>query len=261
MPVTRYYGIATSTSRGANEPSTEQSAALPFGSVPNLGPSGAYVDGPDFFELGTAKTVAAVQNRVRFLSLGQVSRQSTFMAHGWYRLGAQTIPAGTWGLGTAVLTSDPLANTFFAISIYVWRPSTSSVVGYVYDATTELGTEWRGDFTAESRLISLSGNSVTAANGDTLIFEIWATAAQGGTGSYTNWIFFDQSTSAADFSANGQTGLSSWIDAPDTLVPFDSNQPIGPGSTPNTIGINQTGLGSSFTISQQQIGVAVRGTQ
>lgn len=254
MPVTKYYPIATSTSRGANEPSSEQSAVLPNGSS---GPSGAYVDGPDFFEMGTAKTVVGTQNRVRFLSLGQVGRQSTFMAHGYYRLGAQTIAAGTWRLATAVLTSDPLANAFFAASIYVWRPSTSSVVGYVYDATTELGTEWRGDFTAESRLISLSGNSVTAANGDTLIFEIWATAAQGGTGSYTNWMFFDASTATADFSANGQSDLSSWLEAPDTLVPFDSNQPIGP-VTQNTIQITNTGPGSQFSISQNSnLGVFV----
>lgn len=242
----RYYPIATSTSRGEFEPSSEQSAVLPNGST---GPS-SYVDGPDYFQLGTAKQEVAVVNRVRWLSLAQTGRQSTFMTHAWFRLGAQTISAGTWGLGTAVLTSNTAANTFFAVSIYVWRPSTSSVVGYIYDSTTELGNEWRGDFTAESRLISFSGNSVTAANGDTLIFEIWATAAQGAATSYTNWMFYDAATSTSDFSADGQTDLSSWIDSPVTLTAFDPNAPIGPQNFPNSITISQSPIGSSFTLNQ-----------
>lgn len=257
----RYYPIAVSTTRGSNEPSSEQSTALPNGTN---GPSGAYTVVPGYFEMGTAKTVAGVQVRPNWNTLAQTARQSTFFMHGWYRLGAQTISAGTWGLGMATLTNNTNSNAFYAVSIYVWRPSTSAVVGYIYDASTELGAEWRGDGTAESRLTTLSGNSVVAANGDTLIFEFWATNAQAAATSYVNRVFFDASTATADFSADAQTGLSSWIDSPVTLTAFDPNAPIGPQAdvtATSAITVSSRQIGSIFTISQQQIGTFVRGVQ
>lgn len=255
MPVTRYYPTNGPTTRGADEPSTEQSAVLPNGSS---GPSGAYIASPTFPALGLSKGApGTAQNRPNWSTLGQTARQSTFILHAWYRLGVQTIPSGTWSFVAAVLGTNASANTFWAASVYVWRPSTSSVVGYIYDATTELGAEW--GTTTSSRIASFTGNSISTFNGDTLIFEMWSTAAQANTTSYNNRIFFDASTGSSDFTADGQTDLSSWIDAPDTLVPYDSNQPIGPGTSPNQISINQTGLGSAFSISQQQIGSLVTG--
>lgn len=252
MPATKYYPIAVSSTRGTNEPSAKQSTALPNGTN---GPS-SYTTGPQYFEMRSTGVSPAATVRPNWTTLAQTGRQSTFLQHGWFRLGTQTIAAGTWRIAGAVLESDLNSNAFFALSIYVWRPSTSSVVGYIYDAATELGAEWPLT-TAASRLASVSGNSVSALNGDTLIVEFWATNAQAAATSYTNRVFFDASSANADFSADGQADLNSWIEAPDTLIAYDANLPIG--DPPNRIVVNRVGTENTFTVSQNSnLGVFVK---
>ncbi len=222
MPVTRYYPVVSSTTRGANEPSAEQSASFPWGTNVTT-----YVNGPRYLALAPAAVTPVVTALVGWNSLAQTARQSAFIGHLHYRLGAQTIPAGTWSFAAAVTESNAAANSFYGLSIYVWRPSTSSVVGTIYDSQVQVGTEWPA--TTLSSLGSVSGASVTTQNGDTLIVEFWQTSTQAMGTAYLQQWRFDASSANTDFSANGQNGLNAWIDAPETLVPFSSGTTVATG--------------------------------
>jgi hypothetical protein len=115
--------------------------------------------------------------QVDITSLGQTARQSgRFARFTSDALAAQTISANTWDYTLRNRTSAAASNAYKAGSIYVWRPSTSSVVGYVYDSNAEIGTPWTTNFTNDSS--NISGSSVTATNGDVLVCEVWYTAAQ-----------------------------------------------------------------------------------
>jgi hypothetical protein len=223
MPVTRYYPSVLNSSPGSNEPSGEQSALFPWGTEQTT-----YTDSPDYVELNEVAPSATAQLTTTFNSINQTARQSAFLGHAFYRLGTQTIPAGTWSFAAVGGETNLAANSFFAVSIYVWRPSNSTVVGSIYDSQTELGTEW--STAATSRLFTVSGSSLATLNGDTLIVEFWYTAAQGMGTSYAQSVFFGANVANSDFTANGQTNLNSWIDSPDTLVAFI------PAQTPKSYG-------------------------
>lgn len=86
-------------------------------------------------------------------------------------LAAQTISAQNWTLGLQGNESSTNMNAFWVVTIGVWRPSTQSVVGYIYDATTQLGSELG---TADSgRVITVAGSEVTAVDGDVLFCNVW----------------------------------------------------------------------------------------
>ena len=212
MPITRYYPITTETTTPAIGPTGEQSAVLPTGTT---------VTSPvkRYAQLDTTKDTANLQffgSSGSFATTNITTRQTGFTGYGYYELGAQTIPAGTWSVAVRGDQSNAAANAFFCLSIYVWRPSTSTVVGRIYDSTTELSTELSS--TLQSRLASVSGSSVVAANGDVLIVELWYSATQGSSKSYNVELVCD-TDNKTDATADGQTGRDSWIDAPDTLVP------------------------------------------
>jgi hypothetical protein len=131
--------------------------------------------------------------QVDITSLAQTTRQSgRFARFTSNPLVSQTISANTWDYTLRNRESNAPANTYKAGSIYVWRPSTSSVVGYVYDSNAEIGIEWTTIFTNDSS--NITGSAVTATNGDVLVCEVWYTAAQGSTKSFTNSIQYNESS-------------------------------------------------------------------
>lgn len=159
-----------------NGPTTgEQSVALPIGT--NVG-------GPT-----TAKrmltTTGATTITESFLTLPQTARQSGYF--GIFvsdPLAAQTISAQTWSAVIRRRESNAAVNAFFAASIYLWRPSTSTLVfPFIYDSSTSLGTEFPTTFATAT--YSLSGASVTCQTGDVLVIEPWWSAAQGMGTEYT----------------------------------------------------------------------------
>jgi hypothetical protein len=117
----------------------------------------------------------------------------------------QTISANTWDYTLRNRLSNSLANAYKAGSIYVWRPSTSSVVGYVYDSNAEIGTVWTNNYTNDSS--NISGSAVTATNGDVLVIEVWYTSAQGKGKSYDVDI---------------QYNVDSYIETPQDLTFFEA---------------------------------------
>lgn len=128
-------------------------------------------------EQGTTNTTVSIT------TLAQTTRQSgRFARFTSNELATQTISANTWDYTLRNRTSNAASNTFKAASIYVWRPSTSSLVGYVYDSSAELGSSWVTNYTTDTT--NISGSSVSILNGDVLVCEVWYTAAQGKAKSY-----------------------------------------------------------------------------
>jgi hypothetical protein len=99
-------------------------------------------------------------------------------------LATQDWIAGSWSVNPGLRReSNNAANAFLALSIYIWRPSTSSRVGFIYDANTQLGAEW--PTTAAAATYTILGQAISILDGDVLVVELWYTAAQGMATSYT----------------------------------------------------------------------------
>lgn len=211
MAVTRYYATAAaSTTRGSGQPSTTKSAKFPWGTN-----NTTYTTGPKYVEIGLTASAVSTNTGASWTSLAQTTQQSTFVGHGYMALGAGTFGAGTWTFALSGSENNVSANSYFGVSIYVWRPSTSAVVGFIYDNNVQLGAEWAT--TTASRTFSVTGANVTATSGDYLIVEFWHTSAQGATMGYAQATSFDAASGTGDFTADGQTGLNAWIDAPSTI--------------------------------------------
>jgi len=192
----------------ANTPTAgEKSAALPAGTF--KGNSGA---GFEDLSLLTTKGTAQVSKAIT--SLAQTAHQDLYIARFTSGpLAAQTIPAQTWTLAVATSESNTNANTFTIVSLYVWRPGTSSVVGYIYDSDTALGVEWAT--TEDGQVLTFSGSSIAVQAGDVLVLEFWAHAVQGMAASYTNTLFFNGTTDVTDTTT---ADAASYLESPAILT-------------------------------------------
>jgi hypothetical protein len=169
--------------------------------------SAVWPDGTDnsqAFSEWTLSRSASTATPAAFSSLAQTARQSGIVNRFTSdELAAQTIGAQTWTFIGRGQESNVNANRFFGISLYVWRPSTSSVVGYIYDNVAQLSTE----FTTGGGLITctFSGSSLSINAQDVLVCEVWSTAIQAKATSYTITITYP-------------TG--SYLDATNNIAPF-----------------------------------------
>jgi hypothetical protein len=126
-------------------------------------------------------------------TLAQTARQSgRFARFTSDRVTAQTISANTWTVVIDTRESNGSADAYLALSAYVWRPSTSSVVGYIYDSNAQIGAEWSLSLGAVT--YTFSGSAVTAQTGDVVVIEVWYTAAQAKATSYQVQTRYNTST-------------------------------------------------------------------
>ena len=90
-------------------------------------------------------------------------------------LKAFTFSSGiTWTIGVEVKTGNNSANSRIVLSIYVYRPSTSSVVGFLHDSDTFIGSDWIGNQTVGVvDTFVQSGGEVVGVSGDILVCEFW----------------------------------------------------------------------------------------
>lgn len=168
----------------ANAPTAgSKSVALP------LGTNNSLTNDSDSLLL----TAAAADTLTQITTLAQTARQTGRFCRGTsLPLAAQTISANTWTSLLRVQESNTAANAFTAFSIYVWRPSTSTRVGFIYDSSTSLGTEW--GTTVSNRTYTVSGSAVTVQEGDVISWEVWYSAAQGNATARTLTIRHDLTT-------------------------------------------------------------------
>jgi hypothetical protein len=102
----------------------------------------------------------------------------------------------TWSFGISTAQDSGFAESFFAISLYVYRPSTDTVVGYITDSDTPRGTEWANN--KEGRTFTISGSAVMAQAGDVLVLEVWRHAFQTTANDYNQILYFDATTDVTE---------------------------------------------------------------
>lgn len=100
-------------------------------------------------------------------------------------LAAQTIPAQDWTYAAKVQCGTA-TNMKHVPVIYIWRPSTNTVVQHISDASTGQGTTW--PTSAVQSTHKFAGASVTVQEGDILVIEAWGlgnhTSTSGGGASW-----------------------------------------------------------------------------
>ena len=172
-------------------PAASQSTTLPDGTNVTSNRSVTTGSSPNLDKCLLDPNTGFSDVRLAITTAAQTTRQSgRFGILTTTKLDAQTIPAQTWTVRSYYSESNNNANAFLAVALYVWRPSTNSKVGTIYDANTQLGTEW----TISGGYISatFSGSSLAILEGDVLVLETWYTAAQGKAASYTVAMWFDE---------------------------------------------------------------------
>jgi hypothetical protein len=126
-------------------------------------------------------------------TLAQTARQSgRFARFTSGSVTAQTISANTWTVVIDPRESNNSADAFLALSAYVWRPSTNSVVGYIYDSNAQIGSEWTTSLSSVT--YTFSGSAVSAQLGDVVVIEVWYTAAQAKATSYQVQVRYNTSS-------------------------------------------------------------------
>lgn len=114
------------------------------------------------------------------------------------KLNQTSIAANTWTLSIAAQMSNtsarfPVASgTPIYLSLYVWRTSTQTKLGSIFDGATPNITYTAG--TGERSVgTTVSGSAVSsvAANDDVIVFEVWFKVTQLISTSYTQTVYFD----------------------------------------------------------------------
>lgn len=110
------------------------------------------------------------------------------------------VGAGSIVLNCADANTDNTSMAFYpkGVNIYVWRPSTSSIVGYILDAADlDLSTASPKTFTSTetvTHITGILGAPVPAIEGDIIVVEVWTTMTQGMATSYTGTWYYNGTT-------------------------------------------------------------------
>lgn len=207
---TFYWRTRTQSRTGL--PTSSESTALPWGTdttdfgVPT--PTNAtYKIGNLSTQLGTGDLAST-----ELPSAAQTARQSGLMGiFASWPLAAQTVSAQTWTMFVGNKSGNSRANPYVAASFYIWR--SGAVASYIYDSAAELGSEWTTTTSVESFTASLG--SFTLQANDILVLEIWVTAAQDKSTSYTNEVLWNGTDDTT--TGNSNNSPASYISVPQTL--------------------------------------------
>lgn len=189
--------------------------ALPVGTDNSAAPGGA--------PMTLAK--GFLENASDVLSLAQTGQQSgrifTFSRDG---LTTGEIEANTWTLALAMSEAHANANSFLAVSLYLWGARVypgspgQEVLGYVYDSATPLGAEW--GTTEDGQVVTFSGAEIGGVvPADWLVLEIWYVATQATATSYLQSIYY---AGTADVTGSTTSDAASYLETPQDLFPDPS---------------------------------------
>lgn len=140
--------------------------------------------------------------------------------------GVSSISSNTWTTNFAAKESSLTAN-FPApaggdttnVCVYVWRPSTQAVVGYMRDDyTTNNITEGASANTEYSHNVTWAGSAVSGVqNNDVIIYEQWFEFQQGSTSTFTIYYYYD-GTTATTSGNQVVSNHASFVETPQTLT-------------------------------------------
>lgn len=188
----------------SNPTAGEKSTALPVGTFAECG----------LAERALRTNKGAAQVTASCFSLNQTAHQDLILQRfSSEALDPQTINANTWILAVATDEGNGNANTFTIASVYVWRPSTSAVVGFLYDSDTALGVEW--SISPDGQVLSLGGSAVTVTKDDILVISFWFHAVQGMAVNYENRLHYNGTT---DVIETTNSDAASYLETPQNLV-------------------------------------------
>ncbi len=192
-------------------PLGEQSTTMPLGTA-------SLNSGADVERLALAPGRGFLNRFLTRSTLAQTAPQSLYFGRFISPpLAAQTIASQTWTISLGGLEGNTNANLFTRPVIYVWRPSTSTRVGFIYDGLGNIpNVEWG---TAQASIFgTLTSASVTVQAGDLLVFEVWGySATQGMATAYINYIAFN-GTQEATANATAQSASASYIQSANDLT-------------------------------------------
>lgn len=171
----------------AGGPGSARSVAIPAGRTVTT--SGAKFQGqmvPNDSALGNSSSVNNVTVSMANTSAAQAGLVFV-QASPPLAAAAALLSSEPWAMGFSGLESDLRANAGLAVCVYVWRPSTSTVVGFVYDSATALGSEFSATAFSNPEFATVnSQHPVDALPGDLIVLECWWVATQTApTGAYT----------------------------------------------------------------------------
>lgn len=213
---TKLYFHNASNALSGSFPSGEQSSRTPTWSA-----TGATT-------LRTMNTsIGTGQQSLAGSSVATISTQDAFMGFFCSETlsGPQTVGGGTLILNAAEEESNGNANFWIdAINIYVWRPSNGTKVGTVVDAIDLGGAELSAGENV-THITGITTSSVSAADQDVIICEIWANHANNMNTSYTCTFYFDGTTENTTENAV-VSNHASFVEFTETLS-FGGSPPAG----------------------------------
>ncbi len=143
-------------------------------------------------------------------------------------LATQTLQTNLWTAGLAVNAST-FTNASVAVSLYVFRPSTQAIVGYLLDGDNvfefadnfDCGTHWDGgrnthyDWTAIPG--AFYGPDINVLSGDVIVYEFWTHCDIGlSTPIHSVQIYYEGNTDVIHCTA-GLGDAASWLEYGDTI--------------------------------------------
>lgn len=207
---TRLYFHAT-TSGLSNLPTSEQSSL-----TVNKSADAQTVNRSMDTTIGTSQTSVALTSNAT--TSQQVYYFTRFVSE--ELSGISSITAQTWTYNFAVQCSNaqarfPVSSGAVPVVVYVWRPSTSAVVGTIFDSTAGSC----GIASAETGFnVTFSGSSVASvADGDVICIEIIFRPTQTLATAYTDTFYYDGTT----VNSTNNTGVSnhaSFLETPQNLT-------------------------------------------
>lgn len=173
---------------------SEQSAIISTLSTSNLFQG----DSSNLRYMEETPNTAAAQSTIVNTSAPLNTQQTAFLAMFASRPldVAQTVGGGSIILNTSQNGSAAAAQyRVTSMNVYVWRPSTATIVGYVRDAAaTLLGGAAGGTGQTVQHITGITSTGVSAQAGDVIICEIWATWTQSMGTSYTVTYYYGGNT-------------------------------------------------------------------
>lgn len=188
-----------------NNTGTLPGASTLDASSPTVTATGASTNRDATGSLGATQTSIAVATNAT--TSAQSAWHRRFLS---YPIAAQTIAAQTITFSMACEENNASANYLPTCGVYLWRPSTGTKIGTLLAVGSISLTEPSTVQIARSG--TATSTSVTALDGDILVFETWRKSnAQGAATTYTDTEYYDGTTEASASSCASFVGFATPI--------------------------------------------------
>lgn len=211
--------------------------APPSGTQSTLSPTAAN-SGEGFENLALMLNTGLAQTSISISESGTGLKRSFNCRFVTPPLATQHVNAGSMIFGTAAACGS-LANAEVCPQIYLWRPSTQSVITRLRDSSTPITLALT---TAEAGYVrtmdGTNGGSMPAfdpLDEDVICLEDWYIGTQGTGGTRSRTLWFDGNTDVVD--ASSPTNAAGFLDFPADLLFFDwlKYYPVGFAQTTSRV--------------------------